>query len=49
MISIASLDHYPVGRPLTADQITEFHAARILLLISLCGSKDRAKGGLVKE
>jgi hypothetical protein len=43
MIPSSSLDHYPIARPLTADQITEFHAARILLLISLCGTKDRAK------
>ncbi|WP_435011435.1 hypothetical protein P12x_002746 [Tundrisphaera lichenicola] len=41
LIPSASLDHYPIGRPLTADQITEFHAARILLLISLCGTKDK--------
>ncbi len=40
----SSLGSYPVGRPLTADQITEFHAARLLLLIHLCGTKDRASG-----
>jgi hypothetical protein len=40
----ASLDRYPLGRPLTADQITEFHVARLLLLIYLCGTKDRASG-----
>jgi hypothetical protein len=39
-----ALGRYPVGRPLTADQITEFHAARILLLLYLCGTKDRVSG-----
>lgn len=46
MIHSSSLDRYPVGRPLTADQITEFHAARILLLIFHCGTKARATGRL---
>lgn len=39
-----SLDRYPAGLPLTADQITEFHAARILLLLHLCGVKNRIVG-----
>ena len=39
-----SLDRYPAGLPLTADQITEFHAARILLLVYLCGVKNRIVG-----
>ena len=41
MIPSTTLEHYPIERPLTADQIIEFHAARILLLISLCGTKDK--------
>lgn len=44
MNATASLDKYPLGRPLTADQITEFHVARLLLLIYLCGTKDKASG-----
>lgn len=40
----ASLDRYPAGLPLTADQITEFHAARLLLLLHLCGIKSRIEG-----
>jgi hypothetical protein len=44
MKATASLDRYPIGRPLTADQITEFHVARLLLLIYLCGTKDKASG-----
>lgn len=44
MNSTASLHSYPAGRPLTADQITEFHAARLILLIHLCGTKDKVTG-----
>jgi hypothetical protein len=39
-----SLDRYPAGLPLTADQITEFHAARILLLLHLCGVTNKITG-----
>jgi len=34
----------PVSLPLSADNIVEFHAARILLLISLCGTSNRIDG-----
>jgi hypothetical protein len=44
MTPTSSLDRYPTGRPLTADQVTEFHAARIILLVFLCGTKDRTSG-----
>lgn len=44
MNATISLDRYPAGLPLTADQITEFHAARILLLLHLCGVKNRVVG-----
>ncbi len=40
----ASLHCYPAGLPLTADQITEFHAARLMLLLHLCGVKNRIEG-----
>ncbi|MFM8273969.1 MAG: hypothetical protein ACKODX_16790 [Gemmata sp.] len=49
MTPTASLDHYPAGRRLTADQITEFHAARLLLLIYFCGTKVKATGRLKIE
>lgn len=44
MNATTSLDRYPAGLPLTADQITEFHAARILLLLHLCGKSNRIVG-----
>ena len=44
MTATTALDRYPAGLPLTADQITEFHAARLLLLVYLCGTKDQASG-----
>ena len=44
MNATTSLDRYPAGLPLTADQITEFHAARIVLLLHLCGVKNRIVG-----
>jgi hypothetical protein len=44
MNATTSIDRYPAGLPLTADQITEFHAARILLLLHLCGVKNRIFG-----
>jgi hypothetical protein len=34
----------PVSLPLSADDIVEFHAARLLLLISLCGISGRIDG-----
>jgi hypothetical protein len=44
MNATTTLDRYPAGLPLTADQITEFHAARILLLLYLCGKSNRIVG-----
>jgi hypothetical protein len=44
MNSTTSLTRYPAGLPLTADQITEFHGARILLLLHLCGLKNQVVG-----
>jgi hypothetical protein len=44
MTSTTALDRYPAGLPLTADRITEFHAARLLLLLYLCGKKNQASG-----
>jgi len=44
MKSIHELADVPAGVSLLADDIVEFHAARILLLIELCGKRDRADG-----
>ncbi|MBX3260094.1 MAG: hypothetical protein KF782_10415 [Labilithrix sp.] len=40
----AELAQYPAGRPLNADQIVEYHAARLLLLMHLCGTKGEIHG-----
>jgi len=39
-----SLGTYPAARPLNADQILEYHAARLLLLIQICGTKGQIDG-----
>jgi DNA-binding PadR family transcriptional regulator len=44
MKSINELADVPAGVSLLADDIVEFHAARILLLIELCGITGRADG-----
>ncbi len=44
MKSVANLGHQPAGEPLLADDILELHAARIVLLISICGVKKRDTG-----
>jgi hypothetical protein len=43
MKSINQTKSYPSGISLIADDIIEFHATRLLLLIQICGKKDRAK------
>jgi hypothetical protein len=44
MRSIATLGSTPAGLPLAADDIVEFHAARLLLLLKVCGIKGRIDG-----
>jgi hypothetical protein len=44
MKSIKQLGSAPVSLPLSADSIVEFHAARLLLLISICGTGGRIDG-----
>jgi len=44
MKSILKLGSTPVSLPLSADDITEFHAARLLLLFHHCGSGERIEG-----
>jgi hypothetical protein len=40
MISIHNLQLTPAGRTISSDDIVELHSARLLLLISICGTKD---------
>jgi DNA-binding PadR family transcriptional regulator len=44
MKSIANSGMQPIGIPLLADNITEFHAARVLLLLKVCGTKNTIEG-----
>ena len=41
MKSLRNMSDYPAGSPLLADDVLEFHAARLLLLFRLCGVKGR--------
>ena len=41
MRSLANLGNQPAGEPLLADDILELHAARLLLLVAVCGTKKR--------
>jgi DNA-binding PadR family transcriptional regulator len=44
MRSLNRLGSRPMSLPLSADDIVEFHAARLLLLISICGVNGRIDG-----
>ncbi|MBB5234163.1 hypothetical protein [Deinococcus budaensis] len=44
MRSIRRLGDLPAGRSLAADDLLEFHAARLLLLLHLCGTAGRIDG-----
>lgn len=44
MKSITKLGSHPVGIPVIADEILEFHAARLVLLLQLCGTRNRIDG-----
>lgn len=44
MKSLARLGGHSVSLPLAADDIVEFHAARLLLLLSICGTSGRIDG-----
>jgi hypothetical protein len=44
MMSLAQLGTQPAGLPLAADDIVEFHAARLLLLLHVCGTAGRIDG-----
>lgn len=38
----------PAGAPLVADEVLEFHAGRILLLLAICGQRSGSISGLTK-
>ena len=44
MKSLSRLGTRPASLPLAADDILEFHAARLLLLIHVCGTAGRIDG-----
>ena len=44
MKSLNRIGTFPVSLPLAADDILEFHAARLLLLLSICGVSGRIDG-----
>ncbi len=44
MRSLDRLGSQPVSLPLLADDIVEFHAARLMLLMHLCGVRGRING-----
>lgn len=44
MKSLNRMGTRPVSLPLSADDIVEFHAARLLLLLNLCGVSGRIDG-----
>lgn len=44
MKSLLNLSDAPVGSPVRADDVVEFHAARLLLLLRVCGKKGRVDG-----
>lgn len=44
MRSVRNLRTLPAGRALVSDDVLEFHAARLLLLVRVCGTKNRVDG-----
>ncbi len=44
MRSLRNLATFPAGRALVADEVLEFHAARLLLLHHVCGTRNRIDG-----
>jgi len=44
MKSIKNLGAHPTSLPLVADDILEFHSARLLLLLKICGERGQLKG-----
>jgi hypothetical protein len=46
--SLKNLANHPIAAPLAADDVVEFHAGRLLLLLSVCGGATGAIAGLTK-
>lgn len=44
MRSYNNLGDFPIGSPLVADSVAEFHAARVLMLIQFAGAKGKIEG-----
>jgi hypothetical protein len=44
MRSLGNLRNFPAGLPLLPDELVEFHAARLLLVLKVCGVKGRIDG-----
>jgi len=44
MKSLSRLGTQPASLPLVTDDILEFHAARLLLLVKICGTAGRIDG-----
>ena len=44
MRSISNLGKQPAGLPIVADEILELHAARLLLLFRVCGTRNKING-----
>lgn len=44
MKSLSHLANHPSSLPLSANDVVEFHAARLLLLLSICGTSGRIDG-----
>lgn len=44
MKSILNLWNYPAGKTLMSDDVTEFHAARLLILLEFCGANGHIDG-----
>ncbi|MFC1836264.1 hypothetical protein ACFL2Q_16350 [Thermodesulfobacteriota bacterium] len=44
MKSFNRIGDSPVGLPLLADDVVEFHAARLVLLLAMCGTSGRIDG-----
>ncbi len=44
MKSLTNISHQPNSTPVLADELVEFHAARLLLLFQICGIKGQIDG-----
>lgn len=44
MKTLQQVGDLPAGAPLMSDELIEFHASRLVLLLSVCGTKGRIEG-----